>query len=176
MFASVSPGQLTVKKDGFYSIKQRIFHRELSQVTTFTSCLYLRKGEHLFPISVYCCATNELSSLSLSPKYLLTELEFKRIAKKIYLLLLITTVSPQLNPSWAAADLVHSLQIRDHIIQEACSVLKLGSYSFSQSLPQPVEPKVISKGEALSQVCLGSILWKLQLLFAENVLTTLLHL
>lgn len=67
---------------------------------------------------MYCCATNEFSSLFLSPKYLLTELEFKKNAKKRYLLLLITTLSPQLNPGWAAAALVHSQQISDHIIQE----------------------------------------------------------
>lgn len=56
------------------------------------------------------------------------------------------------------------------------SVLKLRFCSFSQFLPQPVEPNVISKGEALSQVCRGSSLWKLQLVFGENVLTTLLNL
>lgn len=94
----------------------------------------------------------------------------------MYFLLLITTVSPQLNPSWAAVDLIHSQHISEHIIQEAWSVLKLRFYSFSQFLAQAVGPNVISKGEVLSQVCLGSILWKSQLLFAENVLTTLLHL
>lgn len=81
--------------------------------------LYLRKGEHLFPISMHCWATNDFSSLFLSPKYLLTELEFKKNAKKRYLLLLITAITPQLNPSWPAADLVHSQHISDHIIQEA---------------------------------------------------------
>lgn len=55
-------------------------------------------------------------------------------------------------------------------------VLKLNFYSFSQSLPQPVEPNAISKGGGLSQVCLESILWKLQLLFAENALTRLINL
>lgn len=67
---------------------------------------------------MYCCVTNEFSSLFLSPKYLLTELEFKKNAKKRYLLLLITAVSPQLSPSWAAVVLVHSQHISDHI-QEA---------------------------------------------------------
>lgn len=56
------------------------------------------------------------------------------------------------------------------------SGLKLRFCSFSQFLPQPIEPNAISKGEVLSQVCLGSILWKLQLVFAENVLTTVLNL
>lgn len=56
------------------------------------------------------------------------------------------------------------------------SVLKLRFCSFSQFLPQPVKPNATSKGEILSQVCLGSILWKLQMVFAENVLTRLLNL
>lgn len=164
-------------KEVFSSIKQIIFHRELSQVTTFTFYLYLRKGEHLFPISMYCCATNEFSSLFLSPKYLLTELEFKKkCQEKVFTAF--NHNSKSTAQSWLGSSCFSTFptnQWSHHpralpVLGKA--VLKLRFYSFSQFLPQPVEPNEISKGGALSQVLPREPLWKLQLVFAENGLTT----